>query len=247
VSQDPRDNNANPYQPLAAYGPVAGGLCRERRFLPEVTNTEMIASAAAAVDLVRRAPGFRWLAMARDGRRARSIAFWSSAATLDHYDAEYAPQVLQQVESSLPADPWNRQISERRVGRVLLEVTSPSMSSSDAAMSVWDPPGAFLADDIGVCAEPAKLAEIVRTRAVTELDRLVQIDGFQLLALVAYHDDTLSLYLGYRRPQTAGSLAASPEILDLRTGLNALATAAGTRVTRHDGELLAWYLRLLSS
>ena len=247
MSQDPRDNSTNPYQPLAAYGPVAGGLCRERRFLPEVTNAEVIDSAAAAVDLVRRAPGFRWLAMARDGRQARSIAFWSSAATIDHYDAEYAPQVLQQVESSLPVDPWNRQITDRRVGRVLLEVTSPSLSSTGAAMSVWDPPGVFLVDDIGACAEPAKLAEIVRTRAVTELDRLVELDGFQMLALVAYDDHTLSLYVGYRRPRTAGSLAARSEILDLRTGINALATAAGTRVTRHDGELLAWYLRHLSS
>jgi hypothetical protein len=246
VNRKSHDNISDTYQPLAAYGPVAGGLCRERRFLPEVTNADVVASAAAAVELVRRVPGFRWLAMVRDGRRARALAFWRSRAALDHYDAEYAPQIRTTVERQLPRDPWTRGVAERRVGLVLLEVTSPSLPPAGGAMSVWDPPGAFLADDIGAGESPAVLAEMVRTRAVTELDRLVGRDGFQLLALVAYDDGALSLYVGYRQPHTARSLAAMPEILELRTGLNALAKATGASVERHDGELVAWYLRHLS-
>lgn len=234
------------YQPLAAYGPVSGGYCRERRFQPEVTNAEILNSAGAAVHLVRRAPGFRWIAMVHDGAQARSLTFWSSLEALEHFDAEYRPRVMAEMERQLLHDPWNQRIESMRVGAVLLEVSSPTLPLPGNDIAVWDPPGAFLIDDIVGSPDGAALADVVRTRATAELDRLVSFPGFQLLMIVAHEQGGCSLYLGCGSPSTAAGLAATSEILELRAQIERLASAAGGRVERHNGELVAWYMRDLS-
>lgn len=234
------------YQPLAAYGPVAGGYCRERRLSAEVAIADVIASAGLALSLVRRARGFRWIAMVHDGDRPRALTLWSSLDALEHFDTEHSPRVTDTVESRLPHDPWSRRLHDMRVGRVLLEVASPTLPQPGQEIAVWDPPGAFLIDDVVGGSDGEALAGIVRTRAIAALDRLAGLPGFQLLLLVGYEHGACSLYLGFGRPHTAAELAATPELLELRAQVERAAWAFGGRAERYDGRLAAWYMRDLS-